>query len=212
VSRLVVITGTGTGIGKTHVAAALVRAWSAHGRVAGLKPVESGGTADGELLGQMSTFHVQRLHPPYMLARPVSPHLAAREEGRTIDPAVVTAWVDGIRVQADGAVVELAGGFFSPLAPGLTNAELAAALRPDAIVLVAPDRLGVLHDVGAVTRAAPGAFAGIVLSAPAHPDASTGTNAAELGLVTDVPVLGALPRAPITELDARSILARLAIP
>ncbi len=212
-SPLVVVAGTGTGIGKTHVAAALVRAWAPRGRIAGLKPIESGGRADIELLGRMSTFHVQRLQPPYMLARPVSPHLAARGEGRRIDAATVVRWVESVRRESDGVVVELAGGFFSPLAPGLLNADLAAALRPDAVVLVAPDRLGVLHDVGAVTRAVPGVFSGIVLSAPETADASTGTNAAELALVTDVPVLASFPRAPIEALDAAPVLARLlAIP
>jgi dethiobiotin synthetase len=202
-NRLVVVAGTGTGVGKTHVTGALVRAWGATGAaVAALKPIETGGSADLDLLGRMSTFHVQRSPSPYMLGRPVSPHLAARMEGRTIEVAEVVRFVANTRALAP-VVVELAGGFFTPLAPGVTNAELTAALTPDFVFLVAPDRLGVLHDVGAVTRAAArGTFRGIVLSAPAEPDASTGSNAAELALVTDVPVLAALPRKPIDHLLA----------
>jgi dethiobiotin synthetase len=209
-SRLIVVVGTGTGIGKTYVAAALVRAWGKRGlRIAGVKPIESGGTEDGDLLGRVSTFHVQRPTSPYVLARPVSPHLAARLEGQTIDLERVRRYVDDVRSQCDGVVVETAGGIFSPLAPPLTNAELVLSLAADAVLLVAPDRLGVLHDVAAVTRATKQLLTGIVLSAPAQPDASTGTNAAELTLVTDVPILSVFPRAPVDEISAAAVLDRL---
>ncbi len=40
---LLVVTGTGTGIGKTVIAAGLVATWGRRGfRVAGVKPIESG--------------------------------------------------------------------------------------------------------------------------------------------------------------------------
>lgn len=196
---VVVVTGTGTEIGKTTFAAALAVAWGRTGaRVAAVKPIESGDGSDGRTLGQVSTFHVTRFQSPYLLPHPVSPHLAARKVGVTIEVEKVIASLAEVRSEADGVIVELAGGLFSPLAPSVTNADLVAALAPDTTLLVAPDRLGVLHDVAATTRAAVRiAFAGIVLSAPALPDASTGTNAEELRLVTDVPVLAVLPRAPV---------------
>jgi dethiobiotin synthetase len=208
-SPLIAVVGTGTGIGKTHVAAALVTAWAKRGgRIAGVKPIESGGTDDGDLLGRVSTFHVQRPTSPYLLARPVSPHLAARLDGRAIDIELVRKWVDDIRRRSDGVVLETAGGLFTPLAPPVTNADLVQLLAPDAVVLVGPDRLGVLHDVGAVVRAS-NLVTGIVLSAPAAADESTGTNAAELAALTSVPVLASLPRAPLEQIDASAILARL---
>lgn len=208
-ARLTVVSGTGTEIGKTHVAAALLLAWrEAHPdqQVLGLKPVESG--VDGELgsdartLEQVSTFHVKRFQPPYMLARAVSPHLAAREEGVTVELEPILAYVQAARAGNDRVLVELAGGLFSPLAPALSNLDVARALAPDEHLLVAPDRLGVLHDVAATVRAARAvargaAPTGIVLVTPAEPDASTGTNAAELAIVTDIPVLAVLPRATI---------------
>lgn len=201
---LVVVVGTGTGIGKTTFAAALATAWGATGRaVAAVKPVESGDGEDGRTLGQVSTFHVTRFHPPYLLPHPVSPHLAARRAGVTIEAAAIVEALRPIRVAADGVVVETAGGLFSPLAPGLSNAHLVRSLVPDRTYLVAPDRLGVLHDVAAATRAAAAEalrIDGIVLSAPEAADASTGTNAEELRLVTDVPVLVTLPRADAARL------------
>jgi dethiobiotin synthetase len=221
---LLVVTGTGTGIGKTHATAAIVRAWARAlaeagvpaPRVAALKPVESGvspgAASDALTLEQASTFHVKRVSPPYMLARPVSPHLAARDEGQTITLDRICAYVAAAVADADAVAVELPGGLFSPLAPELSNADVARALGAASVVLVAPDRLGVLHDVAATTRAASAlglAVSGIVLVAPEHDDASTGTNANELSVVTAVPVLAVLPRADVETLSVRDDVAAL---
>lgn len=215
---LVVVTGTGTEIGKTHVAVALLHAWrhilEARGlerpRVAGLKPVESGvtpgATTDIATLEQASTFHVKRVSPPYMLTRAVSPHLAAASEGRTIELTEILRPIHDARASADAVLVELAGGLFTPLAAGLTNCDVARALEADAVLLVVPDRLGVLHDVAAATRAAQAeglTLTGILVVAPAEPDASTGTNAAELSVVTSLPVLASVPRATSAAIAAR---------
>lgn len=221
VRPLLVVTGTGTGIGKTHVADALLRAWaralSACGvekpQVAGLKPVESGvtegGASDAATLEQASTFHVKRFPPPYMLRRAVSPHLAALDEAVTIEVAVIRRYVSDVRALCDGVVLELAGGLFSPLGDALSNADVARDLDPTALLLVAPDRLGVLHDVAAATRAAKTEglrVTGLVLVAPEVADASTGTNAGQMRVVTDVPVLAELPRAPAAHLAEREDL------
>ncbi|MBX3222156.1 MAG: dethiobiotin synthase [Labilithrix sp.] len=208
---LLVVTGTGTGIGKTVVSTGLVAAWSRRGvAVAGVKPIESGVPAEGgpsgdvRELGQASTFHVTRFTPPYLLADAVSPHLAARREGRTIEPRVVVDWLAPIRSAAEGVVLELPGGLFSPLSDTLTNADLLLALAPTRVVVVAPDRLGVLHDVIATTRAARAvgiAIDGLVLSSVTDADASVGTNATELARVLpDVPVVAVLARASAEEL------------
>src|SRR5215475_7824256 len=79
----VFVTGTDTGVGKTVVAACLVRAW----RASYWKPVQSG-TADGD----DDTATVVRLATPachappaYALGAPLSPHAAAALEGIAID-------------------------------------------------------------------------------------------------------------------------------
>jgi len=207
---LLLVTGTGTEIGKTFVATALVRAWAAGGkRIAGVKPVESGVVgepADVRALADASTFPLPS-PPPYLFAAPVSPHLAARAEGRKISLDVIVPWVDAIRAAADGTVVELPGGLFSPLTDVETNADAALRLKPTITVLVTCDRLGVLHDVLAATRAAQPMglhFDAIVLSAPATPDASTGTNAAELRrLLRAGTTICALPRTGPSDAGSR---------
>ena len=211
---LVAVTGTGTEIGKTHAAQALLATWAAAwpgARLVGLKPVETGGTSDGDALGRMSTFHVKRFQAPYMLKRPVSPHLAARDEGLTIEVAPIVAQVEAARRATDGVLVELAGGLFSPLAPGVLNLDVLCALQPSATVLVAPDRLGVLHDVIGTLRAASASVRidWVLLSSPREEDTSTGTNADELGAFVDVPVAGTLPRATVETLRNHEALARI---
>jgi dethiobiotin synthetase len=71
----------------------------------------------------------------------------------------------------------------TPLSDVATNLDLARALQPATMVLVAPDALGVLHDLRACELAMRTLFRRpdlLVLSRSRPVDASTGTNAAEL--------------------------------
>jgi dethiobiotin synthetase len=216
-AHLIVVTGTGTGIGKTHVTEALLRAWGLSGRVCGLKPIESGVPVgsegdDSKRLRLASTFHVKQ-SPPYVFEPPVSPRLAAKLSGATLDLSVLQSYVASVRAEADGVIVELPGGLYSPLSDALTNADLASALEPTRTLVVAPNRLGVLHDLGAVTRAARAsglALDGIILSDPAERDLSSETNEEEAAAVLHTPVLCWLPRASAEELASYPAL-RLAL-
>lgn len=193
--RLVLVTGTGTGIGKTHLSEALLLASPRQARIIGLKPVESGVEdgvlSDADRLARASTFHVQ--HFRVALRTPVAPSLAARREGVAIDVERLQREVARVRDLADATIVELPGGLFSPFVGQTLNADFGAALRPDATLLVAPDRLGVIHDVMAAVLAARARrfdLHALALVAPEHADTSTGTNAAEIaGLVPDLPVV-----------------------
>jgi dethiobiotin synthetase len=205
---LVVITGVGTDIGKTHVTAALALAWGRETPVLAYKPVESGvvGHAgpDETRLASVSTFHVKHPLLQLRLRAPVSPHLAARLEGAELDLRAVVHVTDSLRQLTD-VLVELPGGLFSPLSDAKVNADLVRQLMPDLVLLVAPNRLGVLHDVRAVAEAARArrlVLDGVVLSAAAVNDASAATNAAELIVTSRLPLLADLPRASIEELAA----------
>ena len=93
-------------------------------------------------------------------------------------------------------MIETAGGVFSPLTEHLTNFDLAHCVGNARWILVAPDRLGVLHEVVSTLHAMRSlgrAPDWLVLNAPPIPDASTGTNAAELrrlGVTTPLLCLG----------------------
>lgn len=199
--RLIVVSGTGTGIGKTYLCEALLTSLRASGRrVVGLKPVETGlnepGPSDALRLDKASSFHVKQ--SAYRFAEPVSPHIAAREAGQPIVLEQITAEIRTARNDVDAVVVELAGGLFTPLSDTTLNAHLAHALTPDSLVLVAPDRLGALHEVLSTTLAAAilsVPIDGVVLMAPERPDSSTGRNAAELLRRKGTFWVTALPRA-----------------
>ena len=208
---VLVVCGTGTEIGKTHFSVALLKRAGLKHAVLGYKPVESGCTdwapeSDHLALANASTFHVKHL-PEYRLKAPVSPHLSARREGITIDVAKIVTRVTELALGPELLLVETAGGLFSPLNESALNAdfvrELQRGLPHTRTILIAPDRLGVLHDLGATVRAALVAdvkLDGIVMSSPATPDKATGTNAEELRHFVSLPLIAVLPRLPIDEL------------
>jgi len=213
---LVLVSGTGTGIGKTLFSVGLVRAWGEQGKnVVGFKPIESGGAADGAALEQASTFHVTRFTPPYLLMDPVSPHLAARREDRVVEIGEVVRAVSTIRHHegVEGVVVELPGGLFSPLSDTARNVELAKALSPTAMCLVSANRLGVLHDVIATHEASRShalSLHAIVLSDTEATDSSTDSNEAELRRFLRLPVIR-MPRSEDQRAPATSVLSVLGL-
>lgn len=175
---IVAIAGTGTHVGKTTFSVAWIRDLRRRGlAVRGWKPVETGGDADARALGEAAG---EFRAPAHALAEPISAHLAARRAGVRIDLAAIAAEAHRIAEQCDLLVVETAGGLFSPVTDHDTNAELVESLDPDRLILVAPDRLGTLHDVEAVRRACTRQIDLVVLTGAHPPDAGTTYNADEL--------------------------------
>lgn len=221
---IIAVSGTGTGVGKTHAAAALLRHLRASGqRALGYKPAESG-IADPSLPGEdeaaLAAACDGETAPTVRLLAPLAPHLAARKQGAHYDAASFLSTLAQLAAEWPIVVLELAGGWFSPFDETRDNADWLAALPPSLrarlrVFLVAPDRLGVLHDVSAACRAARAltlAPSAIALSAVAAGDDSSGANAGELAarpLTRAVPIVS-LPRAPIAELAAHPSIAELA--
>jgi dethiobiotin synthetase len=209
---LLIVTGTGTGIGKTHVARTLLRASPIP--AFGYKPIESGvgsGVSDQEHLRIASSSHVKHL-PTFALQASLSPHLAAADEGVFIDWRAIESAIYALRTTTDVALLlELPGGLFTPVTPTVRNVDVIGGLHPTSTLLIAPDRLGVLHDVGATSVAATHVgvrLDGVVLVQPETPDASTGRNMGELSLI-DIPVMGSYPRAGVEILIAHELTQRI---
>jgi dethiobiotin synthetase len=202
--RGVFITGTGTGIGKTAVGCALVRALVARGHeVVALKPIETGvadAPEDALALAEACGRPELARHPAwYRAALPASPYAAVLEGAPPVDLAAIS---DAVRreVGARIAVVEGAGGLLVPLSARETIADLAVSLALP-LLLVAPDRLGVLSDTLAVAEAAarrslPIAAVTLVTCDPHGTDPSSRTNAAILSERLAIPVtrIGYAPR------------------
>ncbi|MBE7421730.1 MAG: dethiobiotin synthase [Zoogloeaceae bacterium] len=145
-SQAYFLTGTDTGVGKTLIAAALLRAAAAQGlRALGMKPVAAGGDEDVDALVAAGNVAAPReLINPYLLREPLSPHLAARRDGTAIDLEHVARCFNELRRRADFLVVEGAGGFRVPLSDTHDGADLAARLGLP-VILVIGLRLGCLN-------------------------------------------------------------------
>lgn len=149
------VTGTGTGVGKSVVAAAIVAALTARGEkvaafkpaVSGLDEITPGWPPDHELLAAATGWQAPSEVSPFTFGPPVSPHLAASEAGVNITlEALLKAYEDS----ADGSdtiICEGVGGLMVPLAddPELSVLDFAKAIALPAIVATHPG-LGTISD------------------------------------------------------------------
>jgi dethiobiotin synthase len=152
------IAGTGTSVGKTLVAAGLLRRLRARGVDAvPMKPVQTGALrrADGSWLAPdlelalsaagLTVDAETRAHlSPFCYAPACSPHLAARIEGRPIELDRIAASAQWLAQRHGALVVEAAGGVLVPLGEGALMVDLMARLALP-VVLVSPSGLGALN-------------------------------------------------------------------
>jgi dethiobiotin synthetase len=138
------VTGTGTEVGKTVVAACIARSLAARGeRVAVFKPavsgLDEGGEADHELLRRASgSAQSDDEIVPYRYGPPVSPHLAAELAGEPIDPTRVRAGLAAALEGADAVVCEGVGGLLVPLTLGYLVRDFARDAGLPVVVAAAP--------------------------------------------------------------------------
>lgn len=152
--RLVVVLGTATGVGKTWVTAKVATRLVAGGlTVSARKPVQSFASCDTEtdadVLGGATGEPADDVCPPHRwYAMAMAPPVAAAFLG-TAPPSLdellgELAWpADPV----DVGLLETVGGPHSPLAADGDSADLAAAVRADLAVLVAPAALGAINAV-----------------------------------------------------------------
>lgn len=148
------ITGTDTGVGKTHVACKLMRDYVAQGyKVIGMKPVAAGcDLVDGEWVNEdvlklelASNVKAPReLINPYSFKAAIAPHIAAEKAGVEIKMQVIHQALMRLTDMADIVIVEGAGGFLVPLNDSESMADLAAALNIP-IILVVGMKLGCIN-------------------------------------------------------------------
>ncbi|MEK6593336.1 MAG: dethiobiotin synthase [Pseudomonadota bacterium] len=148
------VTGTDTGVGKTLVTCALLRAFAARGkRVVGMKPVAAGAVQDEgglrnqdveQILAAGNIAAPRRLVNPYCFEAPIAPHIAASAAGVSIDLAVIQESYAELACKADIMIVEGAGGFCVPLSAREDMADLAQCLGLP-VLLVVGMRLGCIN-------------------------------------------------------------------
>ncbi len=174
------VTGTGTGIGKTFITAGLLRALRTAGIPASaIKPVLSGyDSAPGsdpalllEAMGKTVTEAAIAEIAPFRFAAPLSPDMAARREGRSIDVAAVLSFCREAAARPGTVLIEGVGGVMVPLDDRHTTLDLMQALALP-VVLVAGSYLGSISH--SLTAMAALAQAGITPAVLVVNDSGTG--------------------------------------
>lgn len=209
------VTGTDTGIGKTLIACALLRAFARRGlRAVGMKPVAAGAerTATGWVNEDVAALRAAgnvdaptATINPYCFEPPVAPHLAAGEAGVEIDSGEIARCYGALQTQADVVVVEGAGGFLVPLSAAEDMGTLAERLALP-IILVVGMRLGCINHA-LLTAEAIGAR-GLVLAGwvANHVDpgmARADANVAALSARLATPLLARVPYGADIEMAAK---------
>jgi len=204
-TRRLFFTGTDTDVGKTYVAALAASELLHLGlNVAVYKPVASGCTPAADGSNQRTSGDAMRLWEasgcrgnlnnvcPQRFLAPLAPQAAAMAEGRSVDETLLIDGLDAVIDQADIAVIEGAGGLLSPLSQALLNSDVAAKLDAE-LIIVAANRLGVIHQVLATVLAAKALrlpVLGIVLNCiTKDADASVLSNASTITSFTKIPIL-----------------------
>ncbi|MEU9195611.1 dethiobiotin synthase [Streptomyces hundungensis] len=199
---ILVVSGTGTEIGKTITTAAVAAVALADGRsVAVLKPAQTG-VAPGE---PGDVFEVRRLAGEAVtgveLARfpePLAPDTSARRAGMTpVGPQEVAEAAAKLATEHDLVLVEGAGGLLVRFDDeGGTLAD-AARLLGAPVLVVTPAGLGTLNSTaltGEALRARDLVCAGVVVGSwPAEPDLASRCNLVDLPKAAGAPLLGAVP-------------------
>ncbi len=199
--RVMVITGTDTGVGKTVLTSALLRYGRGCGReMVGLKPLCSGDRADARKLlraaGAGGGTDLNDINPWYWKAA-LAPGVVARGEIRPPRWREVVQFIRSFCHPHRLVLVEGAGGLLSPLTVDGDTSDLIRALRALPVV-VCPNRLGAINQVLLVWKALPAAArrgARVVLMSQARPDRAAESNLAYLrerlgeGCVVELPWL-----------------------
>lgn len=192
------LTGTDTGVGKTHTAVELLHAARAIGlRCAGMKPICCGDRNDAERLLAASSegLTIDELNPVW-LKTPAAPLSASLIEQVAIDEQRLVDALRKLEERFDFVLVEGVGGWLVPIRRDFFVSDLAAQMKLPVLV-VAQNRLGCLnHTILTVRSVAEHGLvcAGVVLNETAGlTDIASTTNADILRQTVEVPILPALP-------------------
>jgi len=225
-ARGLLVTGTDTGVGKTLVSCALLRALSRRGHRMGVyKPAETGVQSDesGRLRGE----DCERLAAAARAEQPLSsvshalypipaaPLVAAEAAGQSIEPAALARDFEALLPDFDAVWVEGAGGLLVPIAEGFSYADLASQLALPVLVVVA-SKLGCLNHalltLSELDRRGIQVVGTVLNALDPEPEAAhaVATNREILARVGGHRDLGLLPYVPPQQRDDHDATARLA--
>ncbi len=191
------ITGTDTGVGKTHVATRLLQLLRAAGvRCAGMKPICCGDRRDAEMLLAAGSdgLTIDDVNPVW-LKTPAAPIVGSLMEKAPIDVERILAAFQTLQGRVEHVIVEGTGGWLVPIRSDYFGSDLAAAMKLPVLV-VAQNRLGCLNHAALTVRSVAAhqlRCVGLVLnSSEITSDVAALTNADILKRILNVPLLAGL--------------------
>lgn len=214
-SKGIFVTATDTGVGKTVVAAAIIRVLKLSGiKVGGMKPIETGlvresgllAPADGSLLRLAAEMDdAPELVTPQRYEQPLAPYVASSREGLPIDLEAVFNAYERLSGRYEFMVVEGVGGVMVPLAKrrngdyhgGYFVIDLIKDLKLNAVVVARPLLGTINHTLLTVSRLLDEGISvlGVIVchSMPSQGSVAEETNIQALNELCPVPVIAELP-------------------
>ena len=191
------ITGTDTGVGKTHTAIQLLRLLRASGTsCAGMKPICCGDRGDAELLVAAGSagLRIEEINPVW-LKTPAAPLVGGLMEGVNIDVERILVAFRALQNRVEHVLVEGVGGWLVPIRSNYFVSDLAVEMALPVLV-AAQNRLGCLNHTALTVRSIAAhrlPCAGITLNGPLEPsDIAAVTNLDILRKIVDPPLLSRL--------------------
>jgi dethiobiotin synthetase len=191
------VTGTDTGVGKTHTAIQLLRLLRASGSsCAGMKPICCGDRHDAELLLAAGSdgLTIEDVNPLW-LKTPAAPIVGSRVEQINIDIEHILAAFHALQNRVEHVIVEGVGGWLVPIRSDYFVSDLGTAMQLPVLV-VAQNRLGCLNHTMLTVRSIAEyglRCLGVALTAvPGTNPIAAATNEEILKKILNVPLLGGL--------------------
>jgi dethiobiotin synthetase len=213
------ITGTDTGVGKTIISAALIKAVQILGlKSCGMKPIETG-CSKQKFKGKSSKVKVQDrdlmpldgiflrsmgdakesidLVTPVRFQSPLAPLAASEMEGRAVDLGTIKKAYQKLSLKYDAMIVEGIGGLLVPIRKNYFVLDLASDMGLPVVVVARPGLGTINHTLLTVNYALRQDLivAGIIINYSHPPENSLAekTNLAVIAGVCDIPVIGVFP-------------------